>query len=81
MYPSIDDVVAGAGATAVASPSVDDNNSLNLRNNLEGLGDNIGAKVHQLIIIMHQMSQLIFGVPWMLLGVEPPHLVLHYCGR
>jgi len=37
-----DDVAAGAAA--VASPAVDNNNSSNLRNNLEGLGDNIGAE-------------------------------------
>ena len=37
-----DDVAAGAAA--VASPAVDDNNSSNLRNNLDGLGDNVGAE-------------------------------------
>ena len=37
-----DDVAAGDAA--VAFPAVDDNNSLNLQNNLEGLGDKVGAE-------------------------------------
>jgi len=36
--------VAAAGAAAVASPAGDDNNSLDLRNDIEGLGDNVGAE-------------------------------------